>query len=93
MHRGEERFFQVHIVGAGEEQHGPEAVGEFVGEGGVEIFGGAEAGFRHDEFHEVADIADETLGEFGGFPRARASAAGLGGVEGADFFRAGGEFG
>ena len=61
----------------GEKEDGPEAIGEFVGEGSVEILGGAEALLRHGELHEIADIADETLCQLGGAPRAGASGGGV----------------
>jgi hypothetical protein len=66
-----------------------------VGEGGVEIpgLGGAQALFGHDQFHEVADIADEALREFGRAPLGRAGPAGLRGVEVTDPAGAGGEGG
>lgn len=83
------------MVGVGEQEDRPETVGELVGEGGFEILGldGTQAFLGHDELHEIADVADETLGEFSRAPDGRAGAAGLGGIEVADPAGSGSELG
>jgi hypothetical protein len=90
-HRGKEGGFELHTISVGEEQDGPETVGEFVRERDVEIFGGTKAFLGHDELHQIADVADETLGEFGRPPRARAGGEGLRVVKRTNFFGAGSE--
>lgn len=90
-HRRDEGGLEFYGVGVGEKQNRPEAVGEFVRERGVEIFGGAQAFLGHDEFHEIADVADKTLGEFGRTPGPRAGGEGPGGIKFADTAGARGE--
>lgn len=84
VHGAGEGLFEVEAVAVGQHEDGPEAVGEFVGESGVDVLGRAQALLGHGEFHQVADIAGEPLGEFSGYPRAAAVTQGLLIVERAD---------
>ena len=84
VHGPGESSFEVEAVAVGEHEDGPEAIGEFVGESGVDVLGRAQALLGRGEFHQVADIAGEPLGEFSGCPRAAAVTQGLLIVERAD---------
>jgi hypothetical protein len=66
----QESRFEIDVVGVGKNQHRPKAVGEFMCEGVIEVFrfAGATPLSRHDQFREITDIADETLGDFGASP-------------------------
>ena len=59
---------EIDAIDVGEHEDAPQAVGEFVGEGGVKLLCWAQAFLRHHELHEVADIAHEALREFGAAP-------------------------
>jgi hypothetical protein len=56
------RTCEIDIVGVGEDEEAPEAVAKLVTKARVKLRGGAKAVFRHQQFHQVADVANETLG-------------------------------
>jgi hypothetical protein len=62
----QESSFEIYVVRLGENQHRPQAVGEFMSEGVIDVFrfAGAAPFLGHDQFREITDIADKSLGDF-----------------------------
>ena len=63
------RSLQVHSAGFRKHEQAPEAVTEFMSQSLLELGGGTPAILGHQQFHEIADIADKPLCEFGASPR------------------------
>ena len=58
------------MVELGQYEHAPQAVAQLVGELLIDVtFRRAQTLFNHYEFHQIPDIADETLGDFFAGPR------------------------
>jgi len=63
------RGLEVHVTGFREHEHGPQAVAKLMPEARFEPGGGAQAVQRHEQLHQVADIAHKTLRQLRPGPR------------------------
>ena len=60
VHRRQELALQINVIGMGEDEYRPEAIGEFMRELGVGIGNGTDAVARLNKLHQITNIADET---------------------------------